>query len=220
MSTYSLADRLKEAIRKKGYNASELAKKADLRPSFIYDILNGKSQNPSTSKMAHICQLLGTDLSYLMGLEQNEMAPMAENSDYLRIHSKLVVQNRDGEKPELQEQQSDPYYFRRSWVEDKLQSKAEHLRIVKVEGDAMEPSLYHDDIILIDVSKQLPSPPGIFVLFDGMGLIVKRLEVAPSAEGEPHVRILSDNPQYQAYERSLADANMIGRVVWFAREMR
>ena len=63
----------------------------------------------------------------------------------------------------------------------------------------------------------LPPPPGIFVLFDGMGLVAKRLENIPN-DDPPKVRVIPDNTFYSAYERTADEVNIIGRIRWFARE--
>jgi phage repressor protein C with HTH and peptisase S24 domain len=80
----------------------------------------------------------------------------------------------------------------------------------------MHPTLQDGDLVLVDISRRAPAPPGIFVLFDGIGLVVKRLEVL--ANTEPHLlRIIADNPQYTSYDRASTEVHIIGRVVWFAR---
>ena len=45
--------------------------------------------------------------------------------------------------------------------------------MITVDGDSMEPLLAAGDRILIDVSRPVPVPPGIFVIWDGMGLVAK-----------------------------------------------
>ena len=87
-----------------------------------------------------------------------------------------------------------------------------------VEGDSMMPTLHNDDIVLIDVGRRSPTPPGIFVLHDGMGLVAKRLEHIPNSD-PPAVRVISDNPLYPAYERTADEIRIIGRIRWFAREI-
>ena len=79
-------------------------------------------------------------------------------------------------------------------------------------------SLQDDDIVLIDIGRRSPTPPGIFVLHDGMGLVAKRLEHIPNSE-PPRVRIISDNPIYSPYEAVADEINIIGRIRWFAREI-
>ena len=44
----------------------------------------------------------------------------------------------------------------------------------------MEPLVSSGDWIMVDVSRNLPSPPGIFVIWDGLGLVAKRIEHVPS----------------------------------------
>jgi phage repressor protein C with HTH and peptisase S24 domain len=87
-----------------------------------------------------------------------------------------------------------------------------------VEGDSMTPTLVDGDIVLVDTARKIPTPPGIFVLHDGMGLVAKRLEHIPQSD-PPRVRIISDNSFYQPYECTADEVNIIGRIRWFAREM-
>ena len=54
--------------------------------------------------------------------------------------------------------------------------------------------------------------PGIFVLFDGLGLVDKRLDCVANSD-RPTVRIISDNPICAPCKRSA------GRIRWFAREI-
>jgi phage repressor protein C with HTH and peptisase S24 domain len=114
------------------------------------------------------------------------------------------------------EHEAEAYYFRQSWIRDHLDARPDDLRLMYVRGDNMEPTLYHNDMVLIDTSRKNPSPPGIFVCFDGLGLTARRLELMP---GEDRLRLISDNPQYSMFERDIADTVIIGRVVWFAREI-
>ena len=87
-----------------------------------------------------------------------------------------------------------------------------------VEGDSMLPTLHHGDIVLVDLARRAPTPPGIFVLHDGMGLVAKRLDHIPNTD-PPRVRIISDNPWYSPYEGTAEEVNIIGRIRWFAREI-
>ena len=51
---------------------------------------------------------------------------------------------------------------------------------VTIDGDSMEPVLSTGDRIMVDTSQRVPVPPGIFVIWDGMGLVAKRVEHAPN----------------------------------------
>ena len=89
---------------------------------------------------------------------------------------------------------------------------ANDLRIITVMGDSMEPTLQPGQRVLVDTGDRNPSPPGVFVVWDGLGLVVKRCQVIPHSE-PPRVRISSDNAKYDPYERTLSEAYIQGRVI-------
>lgn len=89
---------------------------------------------------------------------------------------------------------------------------ADALRFITVLGDSMEPTLQPGQRVLVDTGDRTPTPPGIFVVWDGLGLVVKRVQAL--AHSEPmRVRITSDNPKYEGYERALTEAYIQGRVI-------
>jgi phage repressor protein C with HTH and peptisase S24 domain len=89
---------------------------------------------------------------------------------------------------------------------------AAELRFITVMGDSMEPTLQPGQRVLVDTGDRKPSPPGIFVVWDGLGLVIKRVQMLPLSE-PPRVKITSDNTKYDAYERSLEEAYIQGRVI-------
>ena len=142
----------------------------------------------------------------------------AADDDYVVIPRIMVDASAGGGAIVSEEQEGESYYFRKSWIKDHLNAGPNDMRMLTVRGDSMEPTLYHNDLVLVDTARKTPSPPGIFVLFDGFGLVAKRLEYS-AQQKRLRIRIISDNPQYSTYERSIEEASIIGRVVWFAREM-
>jgi len=91
-------------------------------------------------------------------------------------------------------------------------------RIIEVQGDSMTPTLVSGDRVMIDTNDQRPTPPGIFALWDGFGVVVKRLELIPNSD-PPLLRISSDNANHNEYQRTIEEVNIIGRVVWYGRRM-
>ena len=86
------------------------------------------------------------------------------------------------------------------------------LRIITVYGDSMEPTLPPGCRVLVDTGDRVPSPPGLFVVWDGLGLVIKRIELI--AHSQPlTVRLSSDNPIYESYERTVDEAHISGRVI-------
>ncbi|WP_028467627.1 S24 family peptidase [Nisaea denitrificans] len=117
-----------------------------------------------------------------------------------------------------QEPGGNDWYFDAGWLRYELRASARDLRVISIDGDSMEPVLYSGDKVMIDLSRTAPSPPGIFVLHDGIGLVAKQLEYIPNSD-PPRVLIRSESPRYQDYERTIEEVNIVGRVIWFARRL-
>ena len=92
------------------------------------------------------------------------------------------------------------------------------LKLLSVSGDSMSPTLEDGDLVMIDTGRHMPSPPGIFILDDGVGLVAKRVDAIPNTT-PPQLRLSSDNPAYSNYQRRLDEVHIVGRVVWFARNI-
>jgi len=103
-------------------------------------------------------------------------------------------------------------------IRHEFRARAMDLHIVTIDGDPMEPLLSSGDRILIDTSQRVPVPPGIFVIWDGLGIVAKRIEHIPHSE-PPKIVIKSVNPEYQTYERDGDEVNIIGRVIWAAKRL-
>lgn len=79
-----------------------------------------------------------------------------------------------------------------------------------VKGDSMEPTLSGGSIVFVDTTHMMPSPPDLYAVDYGDGLMVKRIELIPRTD---QVRVISDNNRYQTYEMSRDDLHVYGRVV-------
>jgi hypothetical protein len=104
------------------------------------------------------------------------------------------------------------------YLRSELRVESGSLRIIEVQGDSMEPTLRSGDRVMINSRDKRPSPPGVFALWDGYGVVVKRIELIPNSEPAT-VKIISDNQNHNQYDRTVDEVNVIGRVVWFARRV-
>ncbi len=91
-------------------------------------------------------------------------------------------------------------------------------RIVEVVGDSMSPSLESGDRVLINIADRRPSPGGIFALWDGLAVVLKRIEHIPNTE-PAKLKISSDNPRHETYERTIDEVSIIGRARWRAMRL-
>ena len=103
-------------------------------------------------------------------------------------------------------------------IRHEFRTRPENLNIITIDGDSMEPLLSTGDRILVDISQRIPTPPGIFVIWDGMGLVAKRVEHVPHSDPSKII-IKSVNPEYQTYEREAKEVKIIGRVIWAAKRL-
>ena len=220
---YSLADRIRARIAQMSLTPAKLAEMAGLNRSFVYDIVNGRSEKPNRAKLETLAEILKVDLNWLLhgNGEIEGDAPLIENPDEIFVSVPYVDVRPSmggGTMIEIEPDFGRPYHFQKKWIKNDLKAEPSNLRILHVEGDSMAPTLSDGDIILVDTGRKIPTPPGIFVLHDGMGLVAKRIEHIPQSE-PPRVRIISDNQLYQPYECTADEVNIIGRIRWFAREM-
>lgn len=220
---YTMADRLKARAKQLGLQAGQVAELARVNRSFVYDIMRGRSENPNFEKLDSVAAVLKVERNWLihgMGDVEGE-PPLLENPDDAFVAIPYVAVKPSMGGGLIAEDEPDygrPYHFQRSWIRHDLKADPAKLRIMHVEGDSMMPTLHDHDIILVDTGRRSPTPPGIFVLHDGMGLVAKRLEHIPNND-PPRVRIISDNTLYAPYEGTADEVNIIGRVRWFAREI-
>lgn len=83
--------------------------------------------------------------------------------------------------------------------------------VLEVVGDSMSPTLETGDRVIIDTNHSRVTPDGIYVIDEGDGPMVKRLQLVRRSD-PPEVRILSDNRNHEAYTLRLEDIRIIGRV--------
>lgn len=98
------------------------------------------------------------------------------------------------------------------FLRNELRTNAEVARIIRVQGDSMEPTLKSGDRVVIDTRFTKPSPPGVYAVFDGISVVVKRVELIPLTD-PPRVKLISDNRSHSVYEVTAEEAHIIGRVV-------
>ena len=91
------------------------------------------------------------------------------------------------------------------------------LRILRARGDSMEPLVGEGDRLIVDISRRVPVTGEMAVLWDGLGLVVKRIEAVAGSE-PAELRLISANPLYAPYAVTAQDVHMIGKVVWVLRK--
>ena len=93
------------------------------------------------------------------------------------------------------------------------------IRVLRVRGESMEPELSEGDRLLVDTARRVPETGEMFVLWDGNGLVVKRVEHTPRDGTAPALRLKSANPDYADYTCLAEDVHIVGKVLWTVRKV-
>lgn len=98
----------------------------------------------------------------------------------------------------------------RSWIE-RHGYHAQRLIAIKVRGESMEPSLYEDDVVVVNTADTKPTDGAVFAVnYEGQA-VVKRL-----SRDAGEWWLTSDNPDQRKHHRKIcrgADCLIVGRVV-------
>lgn len=221
---------LTELIRRSGMNNRSVALLAGLSPTAARDIITGKSANPQLSTLESLAGALGVGVESIVGgdAERRPAGPIAgepglgtggppgEDGDFVAIPRRDVrlsgghgFENLD-DAPVL-----DRIPFTREFLRDRLnRTNINGLVMVKATGDSMEPTIGHDDLVMVD-AQDWDVRPGIFAVVLQGEAMVKRLEQVGD-----RVAVISDNkhypPLYVGADQRHA-FHVIGRVRWIGR---
>ena len=212
-----LKNRIKEFRELRGLSQRELAERLGTSQQQI-DRLEKKEKDIKTNWLFNISKVLNVSVSDLTG----------ENKD-LGVASikEIDVYGGCGSAAEAMVTNTTDKYgntitadaVRQSWLVpyeylNEIRCTPEDTRIIEALGDSMVPTIFSGDKVIVDVSSKgkIPSPPGIFVIWDGMGVAIKRIEYIPNSD-PPAIRVISDNPNHPPFERTCDECQIIGRVI-------
>ncbi|MDX2236640.1 MAG: LexA family transcriptional regulator [Hyphomonadaceae bacterium] len=123
-----------------------------------------------------------------------------------------------GTIPEREEVRS-LWPFSRSTM-NALRLDGRDLAIVEVVGDSMAPTLISGDKVMVDLADHRVGVPGLFAIWDGDGLVVKRVErMWARPESPQRLKLISDNTAHTPYEVDLQWVHIVGRVVLLVRRL-
>ena len=92
------------------------------------------------------------------------------------------------------------------------QASPENIKIFKVEESLMEPDFKRGEHVVVDLSGQTPSPPGVFIVSDGFGYLIRQCEILPGQR--PFMVMVSARDQaFTPQKLKLSEFKVIGRVI-------
>lgn len=97
-------------------------------------------------------------------------------------------------------------------MKQKTSASPEKIQSFKVQEDMMAPDFNAGEYVLVDTSIKKPSPSGVFLMFDGLGEILRQCEYIPQS-APPQIRVTSLKKGSKASIFELKDNTIIGRVI-------
>jgi phage repressor protein C with HTH and peptisase S24 domain len=220
MEQFQVARAVERRMKTLRLTAKSLSKRAGLNETFVRDLLEGRSRNPRADSLEKLAKALDCAVGDLTGDRPNSATQLHSNrerseEDHLSVAriDELDVRAAAGPGQNIDsEAKIGEWQLPRELVKIATHSPVESIKILTIVGDSMVPTYNPIEKVMVDTGDVRPSPPGVFVVWDGLGFVVKRIEFMPHSD-PPRVKITSDNPKYTAYERVLGEAYIQGRVL-------
>lgn len=230
----TVAERLRKTREAAGYESASDFARAHGFTEPTYRAHENGTRNPGASALKQYARALGVDWRWLM--LGDDYAGSKDQIDTLspdhsrererqggsRAISKTIsvdeldVRANGGYGLVHDAKEAEPVISRWQMPGDMVRGRTtaspKSLKIITVYGDSMTPDFLPGERVLVDLDDRRPSPPGVFVLWDGIGLVIKRLELVPGTD-PPMVRLIPRNDQYQTYEQPITDVHINGRVI-------
>jgi hypothetical protein len=92
-----------------------------------------------------------------------------------------------------------------------LHTSPQRTMMLEVIGDSMFPTLQSGDRVVVDYGHTRPIPDGLYVIDEGHGPMVKRLQLVRRTD-PAEVEIISDNQNHRPYRLTEGEFQVLGRV--------
>ena len=196
-------------------NRSKFARLTSKKPSHITDYFKGRTK-PTFDYLVQLSNLFSINLHWLLIGDGEMHSDVPERKDFVYV-PRYDVQASAGYGTLIESEQIvDHLAFKKDWLESDLSVDVGDLALITVDGDSMEPTLFHGDLILLDLRENRVSKDGIYVVrFDGV-LMAKRLQRVHNST----LHVISDNQSYRSFSVQHEEMNqlqIVGKVVWFGR---
>ena len=208
-----------------GLTFQAFAEKLEVSAGFVSEIEKGVKK-PSAEMLYAMAMEFSININWVLtgegpqkGQSINEdraVWPQGVEKDFVLVPRYDIQASAGGGSLIHSEQIVDYLAFKTEWIKNVLGTSKDHLALISVSGDSMEPTLSSEDLILIDLRVTKVDNSAIYVLnVDGV-LLVKRIQIKLDRTAV----VKSDNPHYEP-EIIKGDAldtlRIIGRVVWIGR---
>jgi phage repressor protein C with HTH and peptisase S24 domain len=195
-------------------SVADLAKAVGVSDNAIYKWVSGRGQ-PSMASLVSLAQAAGVSVEWLatgqgsstMIKNDNELIKMPKH--FITTPSEIVSESAL-RAPLRSSQIVDYVRFDPDWLQRHLGVGQTQIATIEAKGDSMSPTLDDGDLCLIDLRGERVKHDGLYALYDGADLSIKRLQREPDGA----IMIRSDNPAYDALRVAAEAVALAGRVIW------
>ena len=215
-------EEVREAIRnriaERGLDMKALSLQLGRAHSYLQQFLNrGTPRELKESDRAKLAEMLGLDETELGASPKLRLVSDNPAAKFTLVPEYNAQVSAGGGAENGHERVVAQWPFQPNYIRNYLGLDHADLAIVEVRGDSMEPTLQSGDRVLVNTSDKQISQSGIFVMYDGGGTVIKRVD--KQVGNNETVTLISDNRIHPPYQVNLANLNVIGRVVWVARRL-
>jgi hypothetical protein len=201
--------RLLDLAQARGVSLAGLSEMIGRNSSYLQQFIRkGSPRKLEEGDRRKLAQFFGVPESELGGAEDISRVFAPARGDWIEVPRLALGAAAGPGALGADERPFDSFRFSRRWLKEQGLSDGQ-LSTIRVQGDSMEPVLHDGDEILVDRA-QRTLRDGIHVVRVGEALMVKRL----AAAGPGRATLLSQNLAYPPVEVSLAEIEIVGRVVW------
>lgn len=212
-----MRDRLLKEIDRRakalGLTDITLAKKAGLGRDAVRDIRRRSNTNPGYNTVEKLAKALGCTVGDLTG--EQRRTPIKDGDSITVFEVPTFAQSGPGGMGDLEitrDIATGEFMFPAAGFRQRFGAAPDGVFIDEVRGDSNVPTLMPGEPVMIDSRDRRPSPPGLFLCWDGIGMVMKRIEFVLNSD-PPKILLKSDNPRYETYERALDEITIYGRII-------
>ncbi|WEK04537.1 MAG: S24 family peptidase [Candidatus Devosia phytovorans] len=199
-------------LKKKKWTQARLADELGVTQPTIQRWLGGTM--PETENRDALMAMIEDDDHAVARPAPVEAAKTSGDVPNLTIHAGLGSGGLEHVEVDANGQLTDQNYLDGYWTfPDSIRAGISHpsrTHALPVKGDSMEPTLPGGSVVFVDTTHNMPSPPDLYAIDYGDGLMIKRIELVPRSDT---VKIISDNERYSNYELQRDELRVYGRVI-------
>lgn len=88
----------------------------------------------------------------------------------------------------------------------------DQIKIFTVDEALMEPGFKRGERVLVDLSDQMPSPPGVYIVSDGYSYLTRQCEIVPGSD-PVEITLSARDQSFKSQRLKLDELKIIGRVI-------